>query len=517
MDIEPRPAVTLAAVLLGFLALPMLMSGTTVALPQIGADLHASGPALQWVLVGYFLAASSLMLVAGSLGDLFGRRRIFAIGAVIYTTGAGISALAHDIVLLNAARTLSGMGAAGVLAGGGAILGATFTGTARTRAFAATGTTAGIGLAAGPALSGALVDSLGWRTTFAAFAAVGLVLGAATWFMPESRAADRHRIDLPGTLTLIGALALVMFGINQAAAAGWGEAQVFGPIGAGLLLLVAFTRIEHRSPHPVLDLSMLRDRRFMAWSLAGLFVVAGPAGVEVYLPVYLQGAGTSSARSAGLSMLMLTAPVLLLPQVAARLINRGIPPRRLITLSLLLIAAGNAWLTVLHPAITTLELLGPLATIGIGLGLGAGLADAQALNQVGADRIGMATGLLNTIRAGGSTLTMTAFGTGLITLLQSRVGAAQPAARIAAGDLTGPDQARHAALFTDAWQFALWSVAALCTVIALAVWAFLAPSRRRAAADHPSGSGSEATLTPATVEPISQPSDNRTSNFPLEK
>ncbi|MER5321692.1 MFS transporter [Streptosporangium roseum] len=481
---QGRPAVTLAAVLLGFLTLPMLMSGTTVALPRIGADLHVSGPALQWVLVGYFLAASSLMLVAGSLGDLFGRRRIFAIGAVLYTAGAGISALAGDIILLNAARTLSGIGAAGVMAGGGAILGATFTGTARTRAFAAMGTTAGLGLAAGPTLSGALVDSLGWRTTFAVFAAAGILLWAGTWFMTESRAADRRGIDLPGILTLIGALALIMFGINQAAAAGWGDLRVLGPIAAGALLLVAFTLIEHRSRHPVLDLSVLRDRRFMAWSLASLFVAAGPAGVEIYLPIYLQGATGASARSAGLTMLMLTAPVLLLPQVAGKLINRGISPRIIITLSLLLIAAGNAWLTVLNPSIIALGLLGPLATIGIGLGLGAGLADAQALNQVQPDQIGMATGLLNTIRAGGSTLIMTGFGTGLITLLQSWLGATQPAAQIAAGDLTGPDRALHAALFTDAWQLALSSVAVICAVIALAIWILLNPARRRPMADH---------------------------------
>ncbi|MFI7611047.1 MFS transporter [Nonomuraea terrae] len=482
---QGRPAVTLAAVLLGFLTLPMLMSGTTVALPRIGVDLHATGPALQWVLVGYFLAASSLMLVAGSLGDLFGRRRVFAVGAVLYTAGAGAGALAGDIILLNAARTLSGIGAAGVMAGGGAILGAGFSGTARTRAFAAMGTTAGVGLAAGPTLSGVLVDSLGWRTTFAVFAAAGILLWAATWFMPESRAADRRGLDLPGILTLIGALALVMFGVNQAAEAGWGDVRVLGPIAAGALLLAVLTLIELRSPHPVLDLSVLRDRRFMAWSLAGLFVAAGPAGVEMYLPIYLQGAVGSSARSAGLTMLMLTAPVLLLPQVAGRLVDHGIPARILITLSLLLIAAGNAWLTVLHPAITALGLLGPLATIGIGLGLGAGLADAQALHQVTPDRIGMATGLLNTIRAGGSTLIVTGFGTGLITLLQSRLGAAEPAARVAAGDLTGPDRALDAALFTDAWQLALSSVAAVCAVIALAVWILLNPSRRRPPAGRP--------------------------------
>ena len=108
-----RSTFTLLVVLLGMLTLPMAMSGTTVALPRIGADLDASGAALQWVVVGYFLAASSFMLVAGSLGDLYGRRRILTAGAALYTAGTLASALAQNILLLDAARILSGIGAAG--------------------------------------------------------------------------------------------------------------------------------------------------------------------------------------------------------------------------------------------------------------------------------------------------------------------------------------------------------------------------------------------------------------------
>ncbi|MEQ4722441.1 MFS transporter [Nonomuraea sp. B19D2] len=471
-----HPAVTLATVLLGFLVLPMLMSGTTVALPRIGADLGASGAALQWVVIGYFLAAASVMLVAGSLGDLFGRRRVFAFGAVTYAAGALASATATDILLLDVARTLSGLGAAGVMAGGGAILGATFTGRSRTRAFGAMGTTAGVGMAIGPTLSGWLVGSFGWRATFAVFAVVGLLLWGGTAFMAESRAATRPRMDLAGSATLVGALALVMFGLNQAAQAGWWSVTVFGPLVAGLALLAAFVFVERRNPHPVLDLGLLRDRRFMAWCLACLFVAAGAAGVTAFLPTYLQGVNGVSAQGAGLTMLMLTAPVLLMPQAGALLVNRGLPPRALITVSLLLIAAGNAWLTVIHPGIGPLAVLGPLATMGAGMGLVIGTTDGQAMDQVPPERIGMATGLLNTIRAGGATLVTTLFGTALTNLLQARTGTA--AARIAAGDLAGPDRLHHALHFTDAWHLTLWGVAGICAVTAVVVWAMLAPSRQ---------------------------------------
>lgn len=107
-----RAALTLGSVLLGYLIVPMAMSGTSVALPRIAADLGGSGGALQWVVTGYFLAASCLMLVAGSLGDLFGRRRIFAVGAVLYVASTAAAAFAPHILVLDAARTLSGVGAA---------------------------------------------------------------------------------------------------------------------------------------------------------------------------------------------------------------------------------------------------------------------------------------------------------------------------------------------------------------------------------------------------------------------
>ncbi|MEU8804454.1 MFS transporter [Spirillospora sp. NPDC048819] len=474
-----RRAATLAAVLLGFLTLPMLISGTTVALPLIAADLNASGAALQWVVVGYFLAAASTMLVAGSLGDVFGRRRIFAAGAVVYTAGALGSAVAGDVLTLDAARTLSGIGAAGVMSCGGAVLGATFAGPGRTRAFAAMGTTAGVGLAAGPTLSGWLVGAFGWRSTFALFAALGLLILGGAAFMAESRAAERPRVDVAGALTFMAALTLTMYGANQASGAGWGGARVLLPLAGGAAMLAAFVLVERRSSHPVLDLGLLRDRRFVAWTLAGLAVAAGPAGVTAYLPTYLQGAGGVSVRDAGFTMLMLTAPVLLMPQAGGLLINKGVPPRALVTVGLLTLAAGNGWLAVLHPGIGVAGLLGPLATIGSGMGLLLGIIDAQAVNQAGQDRVGMAIGLLNTVRAGGGTLATTLFGTALATVVHARTDEPGRAARIVAGHLTGPDRVVEAGLLTGAWQVTLVITAGFGVVAAVTVWALLAPNHRR--------------------------------------
>ncbi|WP_436790653.1 MFS transporter [Yinghuangia sp. YIM S10712] len=478
-----KPVVTLVVVLLGYLVLPMGMSGTTVAVHRIGTDLDASGASLQWVVTGYFLAASSLMLVAGSLGDLFGRRRVYRLGAIVYGSGCAFSAAAPDILALDIARTVTGIGAAGVMAGGGAIVATTFSGPARTRAFAAVGTTGGVGLALGPTVAGWLVGALGWRATFGLFGSIGCVLIVGTWALAESRATDKPRLDRAGTATFVAGLALTVFAITQGSEAGWTSARVLGPALAGLLLLTVFTAIERRAERPVLDLSLLRNRRFAGWLLAALTTSVGIGGMLVYLPVYLQGVNDLSSDEAGLTMLMMTLPVLVLPSVSGRLVTRGVPPRLVVVTALLLLAAGNALLTVLHPGIGALQLLVPLLLAGSGMGLASGLIDGQAMTEVDPARAGMASGLVSTVRGTTQSLVLALFGSALITILDARLGSPDAAGRVAAGDvapipgLPGIDPATE---LTDAWRLVLAVVAGVVLLSALVVLRLLraAPADR---------------------------------------
>ncbi|KNB49056.1 MFS transporter [Streptomyces caatingaensis] len=472
-----RPAATLGLVLLGMLTLAMSMSGTTVALPEIGADLGASGAPLQWVITGYFLTASSFMLVAGSLADALGRRRVYRVGAALFTAGLALSATADDVLLLDAARVLAGLGAAGVMAGGGALLGSTFQGAARTRAFGALGTVGGVGLAAGPTLSGALVGTLGWRAAFLVFAAVGAVLLTGTLLVAESRAEARPRLDVAGAVTFIVALGLLMTGVTQGPQNGWSHPLVLGAFGGGAALLVTFGILQRRSAHPVLDLALVRDRRYLAWTLAGLTGAVGFAGTLTYLPTYFQGVDGASSGEAGTTMLLLTAPVLLLPLVGARLVNRGVPARVLIALAMGLVAAGNAWLTVLEPGAGAGLLAGPLLTIGIGTGLANGLVDGQAMGVVAAGREGTAAGFLNTVRGGGQAMMIAALGAGLLSLLQGRLGSGELAGRVASGHLDGADHAYLAGEFTGAWHTVSWTIAGVMAVVAVTVVVLLRAPR----------------------------------------
>ncbi|MFI6521802.1 MFS transporter [Spirillospora sp. NPDC050679] len=474
---SPDKAVTLAAVLLGVLAVAMSIAGTAVAVPRIGADLHASGASLQWVVAGYNLTFAAFTLVCGSLADVAGRRRTFAAGAAVFTLGAVVSALAGNVWLLDAARALAGVGGAAVMAGGGALLAGTFDGAARTRAFAAMGTMAGVGIAIGPSLSGWMIGALGWRATFTAYAVVGAVILAATARMRESRAASGVRMDLPGAAAFVAGLALVMFGIMQGPEEGWGAAPVLAALAAGVVLLVLFVLVQRRREHPVLDLSLVRDPRFAGWNLATLTTSVGFLGVLVFLPTWLQGVNGASAQRAGATLLLLTAPVLVAPLLGGALVNRGAPPRALMTGALLLIAGGNAWLSVLHPGIGAAGLAGPLLLIGVGMGVSFGITDGQAMSAVGPDRAGMAAGFLNTVRGAAEALVIAVFSAALLSLLGARLDAAT-AGRVSSGDLSGGDFALLSEAFTDAWRVVLWSTAAVCAAAAVAVFLLLGARRR---------------------------------------
>ena len=464
-------------VITGIFTLTMTMSGTTVALPRIGADLDASGPGLQWVVSGYFLTFACSTLVIGSLADLFGRRRVFRLGALVFAASTLLSAATPSILLLDVARSTTGVGSAGLMVCGGAILATIFEGPARTRAYALLGTVGGIGLAFGPTLSGWIVGTLGWRASFLFFTAVALAVLAGSVVLPESRPPSRTPIDVPGVVTFILGLALVMGAVTFGPDAGWAHPAVLAAFAAGAAVLALFVRLERAAPHPVLDLTLAAAPRFSAWCLASLTIGLAALGVLVFLPTYLQGVNGLSAGRTGLVMLLMTVPVLLAPTAAGWLLNHGLPPRTLITCALLLAAAGNGSLTVLHPGIGVAELAGPLVAVGTGMGLAVGTIEGQAMNQVPPARVGMAAGFLNTVRGGGNALGLALIGSALTSLVTLQIGDPDLAARVTAGDLPAGDADALAADFTTAWRLLLAGVASVVAAGALGVATLLSAGR----------------------------------------
>ncbi|MFG3225765.1 MFS transporter [Kitasatospora sp. NPDC048194] len=504
-DAPPRSRrpLTLVAVLLAVFVVPMSISGTAVALPDIGADTHAGLAPLQWVVNAFNVAFACFTLVWGSVADVVGRVKAFAAGVTLYAAGSLASAVAGDALLLDAARALTGIGGAAIFSCGAAILSTVFEGPARARAFALFGTVAGVGVAVGPSLAGALVQGLGWRWVFAAHAvALLLVLPVVPAI---ARAVPVHggggRIDVPGSALFVVAMVLLTTAIVQGSQWGWGSPGVLGLLAGALAALAVFVAVERRSAHPMLDLGVLRERRFLGLCLVPVAASFGFVTLLTYLPSYLTAVTGRDAGTAGLLMLLLTAPVLVCPMVAARLVGRGVRPLTLIGLSLVCLVLGDLALTLLSPSAGVLVLAAPMLVTGAGMGLSAGLVDGQALALVDPAKAGMAAGFLNTLRLGSEAVAVAVYGSALATVLGRRVSdgiggggypvagnAARVAEQAAGGDLAGAaalsgatDRTGFAGFLTRAYDSAfhsvLWGLVAVGLVLAVVIAALLRGGR----------------------------------------
>ncbi len=479
-----RSALVLFTVCVACLLMPFAMAGVSVALPDIGVGLHAGLAPVQWVVNGYDLAFGSLMLAFGSLADLFGRRRLFTVGVAVFAGAALLGALAWNIVALDLARALAGVGAAATITSGSALLAQTFEGPARARAFGAFGTVVGLGLAFGATLAGALVHALGWRSVFAVPAVIGGGLLLLTRALPESRNPDARRVDVAGTVTFTAALVLLIFALIEGPQAGWARPQVVGGFAGFVLLIGAFAAVERRTAEPMFDLSLLAQRRFLGLCLAVTAFVAVFTPLAMDLPSYLIATGGIGAARAGVWMMMLGVPTLLFPAAAAYA-TRWIPARHQVVAALLLSGGGAAWLTVIRPGGGPAAVLGPLVLIGAGIGISFGLLDNLAVSSVAPARAGMAAGMFNTTRIGGETIAIAVVGSLLVSFTASRLGDGGAANLLNQGDLAGavargvPAHAAAAA-YTGALHTVSWVLAAVCAVTAPAVACLLREPRTAA-------------------------------------
>ncbi|MEV1333284.1 MFS transporter [Micromonospora costi] len=415
-----HPAVVLVAVLLSTLSLPVSLTGASVALPDIGRDLDAGLAAVQWVVNGYNATFASFMLATGALADLLGRRRVFATGVAIFVGAGLLAAVAGDIVLLDAARALAGVGAAAAATSASALLAGAFHGAARARVFGLFGTTIGVGLAFGPSVAGLLIGTLGWRAVFAVPALAGVVVLALVPLLPESRAVEAGRVDWPGTVTFTSALLLLIFGFVQGPEFGWTDPRIVAAFAAALALLVLFVRAERRRADPMFDLALLASHRFLGICLAAATIVAVLVPLLVYLPSYLTTVVGLSPGAAGATLILLTAPTLVLPLLSGAL-TRLVPATLVVVVSVAVVAVGAAWATLLGPTSGTGLLAGPLLTIGVGVGLSIGLLDQMAIGSVAASRAATGAGMINTARLASETVAIAVVGAVLASTTRGRL------------------------------------------------------------------------------------------------
>jgi EmrB/QacA subfamily drug resistance transporter len=379
----------------------VFLDGTVVnvALPDIGRDLGASTSSLQWILNGYLLTLASLILLGGSLGDRYGRRLIFVVGAGLFTAASLLCAMAPTAEMLIGARLLQGIGGALLTPGSLAMIEASFRPTDRARAIGAWSGLGGVATAFGPLLGGYLVQAVSWRAIFLINLPLGIfVMVMATRHVPETRDPTAHgHLDFAGAGLAGVGLAGTTYALIEAPGQGLSSPPILATAVGGVLALLAFLLVERRSANPMMPLSMFSSKQFSAANGVTFVVYAALSGVFFLLVSFLQISLGYSPIEAGAASLPITALMLLLSARSGALAQR-IGPRVPLTVGPLVIAVGLLLMTRIGPGDSYLTSVLPAVIVfGLGLTLVVAPVTATVLAAASADRAGIASGINNAV------------------------------------------------------------------------------------------------------------------------
>ena len=436
-----------------------------IALPAIGRDFGASLASLQWVVTGYALTLAGLLLLAGALGDRYGRRSVFVTGVIWFALASALCGLAVDTPMLVAARALQGVGAALLTPGSLAILEASFRPEDRGKAIGAWSGFSGVGTAIGPFIGGWLIQAVSWRLIFAINLPIAALVIVVAWrHVPESRDQDaRGGLDVAGGALVTAGLVGVTYGLIEGPAAGWASAGPLTAMIAGAALLGAFVLRERRAAAPVLPLTLFSSAQFTAANVVTFVVYAALGGALFLLPIQLEQVSRYTALQAGVSLLPVTAIMLALSARSGALAAR-IGPRLQMSVGPVVIAAGlTLFARIGYSGDYLTEVLPAVLVFGLGLAINVAPLTSTVLAAVPARHAGAASAVNNDV----------ARTAGLIAV----------AVLPAAAGLTGAAYL-HPAQFSAGFHAASLLSAALCVVGgALAAVTIRNPKRPAAPAD----------------------------------
>ena len=378
-----------------------LLDGTVVnvALRTIGRDLGASLAELQWITNGYLLSLAGLILLGGSLGDRFGRRRVFVVGTIWFATASLVCGIAPTPLVLIVARVLQGMGGALLAPGSLAMIQGAFEPGSRARAIGAWSGLGAIAAAVGPFVGGALVQFASWRWIFL----INLPLAVLTVVIAQRRVPETRDPRAPGRFDLPGAaLASVALGGTTYALIEWGTAAAPWAAAAGAAAAVAFLVVESRSGNPMMPLGLFAERTFSAANAMTLLVYAALGAILFFLVLQLQTVAGYGALRAGVATLPITVCMLFLAARGGALAVR-IGPRLPMTLGPLVMGAGTLLLRSVGPETSYWrDVLPGLSVFGVGLALMVAPLTATVLAAAPDSRAGIASGINNAVARAGS-------------------------------------------------------------------------------------------------------------------
>ena len=371
----------------------------TTALPVIRKDLHASLSSLEWTVNAYTLTFAVLLLTGASLGERFGRRRMLVIGLVVFTAGSAAAALAPSIEWLVAFRAVQGAGAAIVTPLTLTLLSAAVPVERRGMALGIWGAVAGLAIATGPVVGGAVVQGWSWQTIFWLNVPLGLLLIPIARLRVVESYGPSTRLDLPGVALASTGLFGIVFGLVRANSLGWTSPYILASLALGAVFLAQFVVWElHRAPEPMLPMRLFRSRGFSAANAGSVLMFFGMFGSIFLLAQFLQTVQHYSPLSAGLRTLPWTGMPIVVSPLAGVLADR-IGGKPVVFVGLVLQATGLAWLAaVSSPTVPYSHLVPAFIVSGIGMAMFFAPVATMVLGTVDRSEEGIASGATNALR-----------------------------------------------------------------------------------------------------------------------
>ncbi|HLM31985.1 MAG TPA: MFS transporter [Solirubrobacterales bacterium] len=389
---------TLAMVCVATFMLLLDITVVNVALPDIQRELDASLSSLQWVVDSYALTLATFLLIAGSLGDRLGRRRVFSVGFALFTFASFLCGISGDATLLNLARGLQGIGGGAMFATALALIAQEFEGKERATAIGAWGATVGGAVAIGPLIGGLLTDGFGWEWIFF----VNVPIGITAVLLTERKlvniaATDPQPLDWSGLFLVSSGLFLLIFGLIRGNPEGWGSTLIVASLAAAVVLLTIFLVVESRRANAMLDVRLFKNHSFTGVSIAAWALSAGMFSMFLYITLYIQSVLGFSPLEAGVRFLPITLLSFFVAPAAAKVSDR-IGTRFLLGVGLAFVGAGLLAMRGLSVDSEWTALLLGFMVAGIGIGItNPGIA-STAIGVVAPARAGVASGINSTFR-----------------------------------------------------------------------------------------------------------------------
>jgi len=428
------PWVILAVLCLGLFMI--LLDGTIVniAIPHIQTAFDTSFGNIEWVMNAYILAFAVLLVTLGRFGDLWGRRKLFVGGMVLFTLGSLACGLAPSIELLIAFRVVQGIGGAAMMPSTLSIIADVFPAGKRGAAMGVWGGVSGLASGLGPVLGGIIIQYVtwpsvegSWRWIFLVNIPVGIIgVILALRLVPESKNPTAvQSLDLPGVGLISASLFCLTFALIEGQQYGWTSALILGLFAGTVVAFGLFYWREHRVSQPLIDFSLFRSLNFAAGNATGLLLSAAMMGAFFTIPIFLQSVLGFSAIKAGLVMAPMSVIIIVAAPVAGVLSDR-VGSKWIVAAGMFILALGLGWMAGLvpgvakiSPATTSLSLLAPFLISGIGIGLAVAPVTSAVMATAPKDRVGNASGVLSTMRQVGSLMGIAILGA----VLQSQVTA----------------------------------------------------------------------------------------------